>query len=244
MSDIWNETLVVYKHTCKKTKKSYVGCVWRQTLRQRVHHHGTGYKLKTQPLMFAAIYEHGWDSFETEILAYCEDKDECFKLEREMIHAFDTICPNGYNIQEGGQKGRPCAEICRKISKNSKEAHKRKREAKGAIDGETKICWSKPELCPFKGQPQPVANFGKCRDKRGNNYDGLQDKCFTCNRARCRDAYKKRKFKAKKLELHQEIMKENGDKTVDELKEVIENDPRMQKLEKDLYESLEHVVKK
>ncbi len=57
--------------------------------------------------------EYGLDGFTVEILEECDDS-KLDELEQLYIEKYNTLYPNGYNINEGGLKGFTCSEETKK----------------------------------------------------------------------------------------------------------------------------------
>lgn len=57
---------------------------------------------KSTSLIGAAILKYGIKNFKREILQECKSYDEMNEAERQWIDKFNTITPNGYNLQHGG----------------------------------------------------------------------------------------------------------------------------------------------
>lgn len=70
--------------------------------------------------LFRAMNKYGRDKFSIELLATCEDQEIANYLEISFIQKFDTIA-TGYNIREGGSKGKPSLETRKKMSLARKE---------------------------------------------------------------------------------------------------------------------------
>lgn len=90
----------IYKYT-SPSGKSYVG----QTQRTLLERSGSrGQRYSDCPVFYQAILKYGFSNFEISILA--EVKIEYLdEMEQKYIHLFNTIVPNGYNSNKGGQCG-------------------------------------------------------------------------------------------------------------------------------------------
>lgn len=89
--------MIIYKITNKLNGKSYIG----QTVRDfdtRLAEH----KRKQNSIVGKAINKYGDDNFHYEIIARALTIDELNNLEYELIKAYNTLAPNGYNQVEGG----------------------------------------------------------------------------------------------------------------------------------------------
>lgn len=88
----------IYKYT-SPSGKSYIGQTCR-SLQERAGCDGKGYV--NCSIFFSAIQKYGFDSFKVEILEEV-DLTNIDQREEYYIALFNTIQPNGYNIQKGGK---------------------------------------------------------------------------------------------------------------------------------------------
>ncbi|APC25574.1 GIY-YIG catalytic domain-containing endonuclease [Only Syngen Nebraska virus 5] len=99
--------------------KSYVG----QTIRpieERFNEHQKPSSYCV--LLYRAIDKHGWDNFTVDYYE-CPD-DELNKHETWMIRLMGTLSPGGYNLKEGGSRGKMSEESKKKMSESrSGEKH-------------------------------------------------------------------------------------------------------------------------
>ena len=94
-----NNTYIVYKHTNKINKKSYIGITKYGDNPNYRWRNGMGYENNKK--FFADIVKFGWDNFTHEILETNLTETEALAKERFYIHLFDCIkC--GYNNKDGG----------------------------------------------------------------------------------------------------------------------------------------------
>lgn len=83
------------------------------------------------PILKNAVNKYGIDNFKFEVLIICFDEDLC-KFEKEYIKKINSVSPNGYNANEGGEvggmfKGKHHSEETKKIlSEKSKKAYENK----------------------------------------------------------------------------------------------------------------------
>jgi group I intron endonuclease len=86
----------IYKITCTKTNKSYIGQTIH-TVKERWLHHlrMTKYNSDLHPIT-REIKKFGKDSFEIFEIECCDYKDR-FKRENHWIDHYNTLIPNGYN---------------------------------------------------------------------------------------------------------------------------------------------------
>jgi len=102
----------IYKITNKLNGKSYIG--QSKNVNSRIKAHCR----KSRVLVInKAIQKYGVDNFEFEVVLYC-DIDSLDYYEKRLISHYNTISPNGYNIDVGG-KDRRIAESTKKKLSNS-----------------------------------------------------------------------------------------------------------------------------
>lgn len=99
-------TYTVYCHTNKTNGKKYVG-ITIQTLNQRWRQ-GKGYG-KTSPI-YKAIKHYGWDGFDHDVLLDGLSYDEACEAEKSFIKELNSLVPNGYNLELGGNSKKQCSE--------------------------------------------------------------------------------------------------------------------------------------
>lgn len=90
----------IYKYT-SPSGKSYIGQTIR-SLSERAGSRGQGYN--DCPVFHQAILKYGFHNFEVSILAEVP-MAQLDAAEQKYIHLFNTIVPNGYNANSGGQCG-------------------------------------------------------------------------------------------------------------------------------------------
>ena len=89
----------IYKYT-SPSGKSYIGQTV-QSLTDRAGHNGKNYI--GCKYFWSAIQKYGWENFIIEILGEFPQEELNYQ-ERKYIEIFNTLAPNGYNIQTGGQR--------------------------------------------------------------------------------------------------------------------------------------------
>ncbi len=107
--------MTIYALRNKLNNKYYIGQTVEPNPYRRIQRHFTkqGYYNRVYP----AVLKYGKDAFEIIILATANSLEELNELERYYVRTFDSVCPNGYNLREGGQqKGGLHEETKRKIS--------------------------------------------------------------------------------------------------------------------------------
>ena len=95
--------MVLYVIRNRISGQEYVGTTTRSlALRLSDHRHRALVGTRRSPL-YAAIRQHGWDSFTVETIAVAESYDALLQMERQAIAERGTMAPNGYNLVEGGR---------------------------------------------------------------------------------------------------------------------------------------------
>jgi len=98
--------------------KCYIGQSVEKDINTRWKSHKRNINIntnKSSPL-YSAFRKYGLDKFEFKIICICFD-DACDNLEIEYISKFNSIAPNGYNLESGGNKNKIIhPETCKKIS--------------------------------------------------------------------------------------------------------------------------------
>ena len=66
----------------------------------------------------AALIKYGPNTFKTEVLLECDD-DQLDMFETKMIKLYNTLSPNGYNLDEGGSARRNFTDETKKLMRAS-----------------------------------------------------------------------------------------------------------------------------
>lgn len=98
ISMIWR----IYKYTNIITGQSYVGQT-TMNVNDRARKDGKGYGQGTP--FREAIDKYGFDNFEQSILRLCTLQEEADQYERYFIEKYNSVYPNGYNLESGGKAG-------------------------------------------------------------------------------------------------------------------------------------------
>ena len=94
---------VIYKITNTVNNKVYIGQT-RRTFEQRKKQHLKSFKeQKTRTALINSVISHGVDKFIFNIIEECND-DNLDEREIFYINEYNSIVPNGYNIQLGGRR--------------------------------------------------------------------------------------------------------------------------------------------
>ena len=107
-----------------KDGKIYVG--QSVNCEERIKQHFRDFRRKKHDnTYFQRAYDkHGKNNFESEIIVECSDS-ELNKLEVYYIQKFNSLAPNGYNIELGGKSGQRFTEEMRKKSSEIRIGKKR-----------------------------------------------------------------------------------------------------------------------
>lgn len=105
-----NYNYTFYKLTNKISGMSFIGRT-RKSLEDMRHMKGQQATASTSvgaPLLQRAFLEYGRDNFECSVIKQCEcSQSEAFKIVNQLIEEYDTITPNGYNINASkGKSGK------------------------------------------------------------------------------------------------------------------------------------------
>lgn len=128
---------VVYRITCTVNGKQYHGQTvgvdqrWRDHFRPDSHCHA----------LRNAINKYGRSCFVLDVLDTAATKDELHELEKKWVAT--SLAPHGYNIREGGAKGKPSKETRRKMSDASRKAQARP-EVKAKNRAGVQAAWKRP----------------------------------------------------------------------------------------------------
>ena len=95
----------ISKITNNITKKIYIGKTIQPLVETRwKQHKNLSYKNKGCTALKGAFSKYGIDNFTFTIIIICFNED-CNIYEKEYIHKYNSLVPNGYNISEGGNGG-------------------------------------------------------------------------------------------------------------------------------------------
>ena len=85
---------IVYKTTNLINGKQYIGSHYTENI-------DDGY-LGSGIVLNQSIKKNGKHNFKRDIIEYCNDLNQCRKLEEYYIKKFNTLLPNGYNMNHTG----------------------------------------------------------------------------------------------------------------------------------------------
>lgn len=98
-----NYRYYIYCHTNKINGKKYIGRTHINPI-YRWRKGGEGYR--QHRAFYSDIQEYGWENFTHEILEYgIVGRENADEAEKKYIKELNTVCPNGYNIEDGGTHG-------------------------------------------------------------------------------------------------------------------------------------------
>lgn len=102
----------IYKLT-SPSGKSYIG----QTGQKPEIRWAKGNGYNTSSNIYKAIKKYKWENFTHEILEEGLTLKQANQVEKEYIKKFNTLAPNGYNLQPGGDNRKTHKETKKKLSK-------------------------------------------------------------------------------------------------------------------------------
>ena len=96
---------IVYMHIFPNGKK-YIGITCKSPNGR--WEGGTGYSVKSQPIMYHAIQKYGWNNVEHKILYQNLTYEKAIEIEKQLIAQYKTNCKRygctfGYNMTDGGE---------------------------------------------------------------------------------------------------------------------------------------------
>lgn len=106
----------IYKIYFPESGKCYVGQT--DNIKRRMMQHLNGAKSRTNSLVHRALLKY--DDWEVVNLHTCQSRDEANCAEIEEVRNFNSVSPNGYNLNSGGAANKPSEETRRKVSESIK----------------------------------------------------------------------------------------------------------------------------
>lgn len=110
----------VYKITCDKTGKSYIGVTVIGIELRFARHKRLARIGHTGMPIYDAIRAFGEDAFTVELVYEAATKEEMFTVERGLIAAHGTMVPRGYNLARGGFGGYHAISEAGRLSRSEK----------------------------------------------------------------------------------------------------------------------------
>lgn len=145
----------IYRYYNPIEDKSYIGQT-SMNVDDRANH---GYHYPKGSPFREAIDKYGFDKFEQSILRLCISQEEADEYERLFIDKYNTLYPEGYNLESGGKSGQSLHSNTRcKLSNYMKETW-RKPEVREKMSIAMKEAWNRPEYKQklsdsLKGKPK------------------------------------------------------------------------------------------
>lgn len=156
--------MIIYKISNNINNKIYIGQTTK-TLKKRWSDHYWG----NRTVISKAIRKYGRENFNIEIIDKANSLDELNLLEQKYIKEFNSLSPNGYNLDTGGKNRNLSEETKLKISlsKKGKKVKSKTQFIKGQIP------WNKGKSGPKrKYKPNPKISQilkGKSKTKEHRN---------------------------------------------------------------------------
>ena len=143
----------IYRYRNTINDKSYIGqttvCVNRRARNGKNYQGNVSFNND--------IEKYGWNNFEQSILRLCTSQEEADYYEKFFIDKYNTIFPNGYNLQSGGKDGCKYHELTKKhlseVRQNIHRTEDTKRQISETLKGH--------EVTEETRKKQSVGNQGK-----------------------------------------------------------------------------------
>lgn len=126
------------------------------------NYHGSGVIIKN-------IYKKRPETLKEEYIKTCYSEEEMNNDEKYYIKLYDTLWPNGYNLEEGGRGGVPSEETRKKLSEALKGKHhseETKQKMRESQSGEKNHMFGK-HLSDETKRKLSLAHKGKPSNKKG-----------------------------------------------------------------------------
>ena len=105
----------IYLITNTVNNKRYVGQTLCEDIETRWKQHKIHKPRSVGGYIYNAYKKYGIDKFKFQIICICFDED-CNRFEEEYIKNMNTLAPNGYNLQTGGNNFRTHPDTKKKLS--------------------------------------------------------------------------------------------------------------------------------
>jgi len=129
----------------KINNKYYIGQTIELDVNTRWRKHKRNINMTTGSALYPAFKKYGLENFEFKIICICFD-EACDDFEIYYISKFNSIAPNGYNLESGGKKNKIFhPDTCKKISMAlSGKKHSEEKRLKNSISHRGKI-WTEEQ---------------------------------------------------------------------------------------------------
>lgn len=207
----------------KVNNKCYIGQTIALDINTRWKSHKSNINTNRCPVLYSAFRKYGIDNFEFKIICICFD-EACDDLEISYISKFNSIAPNGYNLESGGNKNKIIHhETCEKISKaltGKKHSEERKQKNSNAQKGKK---WSDEQKQNMskqrKGLKQNLSDEERYKrsERLKNNpiYNYGKESVAEANRTRVWTDEMKQKISKSCAKLYSKMCKKVGKYTLD-----------------------------
>ncbi len=85
-----------------------------------------------------AIKQYGWDNFEWTVLHETDNREELDLIEIQWISRLNTLAPNGYNLESGGNRNKAISDETRRRLSMSHKGYRVSEETKRKISATQK----------------------------------------------------------------------------------------------------------
>ena len=143
----------IYLITNTETGKQYVG--QSSGIKKRFNRHIRASRIQHPRESFylhKSMAKHGVDKFKFEVLIYAKDSEYLNLMEQKCIESYNTLSPNGYNLDTGGGVDRKAAENSKSKKLGKPAWNKGIPQSEEAKRKQSLAMMGKPS--PQKGKPQ------------------------------------------------------------------------------------------
>lgn len=141
--------MIIYKLQNKINNKIYIGQT-TQTLKERLRRHVMPSNRRTMAIS-RAIAKHGLENFNIEVVCECLSMKDLNEKESFYIEKYNSMSPNGYNLNGGGKNRRMSEETKKKISEAMKGKKKTPEHVKKVTES---------RLLSYKENPEMIKRLG------------------------------------------------------------------------------------
>jgi group I intron endonuclease len=159
--------MLIYKITNKIDGKIYIGQTIRK-IKERWENHKTVSKyLRRDTYLYRAIRKYGPENFTIEEIDGANSMSELNYKEWLLIHKFNSLAPNGYNLREGGGNSKRSKETIAKVI-SSRYKNVGGSGVVGVVCLETK--------CVYDSLKEASVSTGICKSNISSVLRGISDK--------------------------------------------------------------------